>query len=193
MKQLLVILTLVLFINNSKAAEFKSLFQPFSTETPNIVLGLSDKGKLAPIIKDIYEKDPFNRPENERYKYTSLSCRHIMFISSVEGKVAFKNPFTTVIGIKFISKSREIVMQGNYGMSLGNKVLHERRLENIDFVSLSSKKFSSRQLAENAITNGYCDLKSTTRVELSGVIGEVMYDYENKWRQFSESFAVFSF
>tara|TARA_B100001057_G_scaffold332490_1_gene332899 strand:+ start:245 stop:823 length:579 start_codon:yes stop_codon:yes gene_type:complete len=189
MKKLIVILTLVLFINNSKA-EMKLLFKPFSTEWPNIILILSDHGKLAPVIKDIYEKDPFNRPENDKYKYTSLSCRHTMYITSEKGKVAFKNPFTTVIGLRFISQSREIVMQGNYGMSLRNKVLHQGMLERIDFVSLSSKEFSSRQFAENAITNGYCDLKSTTRVEPSGVGGEIMYDHENKWRQLSKNFVV---
>ena len=182
---------LALILASSVSGEEMRVLHLAGEKGPNkVLMVLSDQGKLSPSIKDKYEKDPFGRAENDVYEYTAVSCRQVLFFSSALENIAFKNPYTTVIGLTFISENKKITMQGNWGMSVGNKILKEKEFTNIEFVSLSPIKFSSRKLAKEAVADGLCDLMSATKVEQAGVMGEVMFESETKWRPLSRSLMV---
>ena len=189
----LAFLTFVLVGNLAVAEEVKVSFWSFDKkELPKdfVFIAVSEEGTLTPRIKDRYEKDPFGRAENDKYKYTTVSCRHnFIFAAGPSGvKVAFRDPYSTVIGLTFISANNEITMQGNYGGSAGRRVLEEAAV--VEFESLIPRRFSSRELANEAVASGLCDLLSATKIEPAGIMGEMMSDTATEWSELSRSFIV---
>ena len=184
-------LIFVLVGNLAVAAEGTILFQSWTEDPPKniLVIAVTELGKLTPSVSDRYEKDPFGRAENDKYKYTYVRCRHnFQFRSYPAGKVAFRDPFSTIIGLTFISENNEITMQGNYGMSAGTRAMEESAV--VEFESLIGRRFSSRELANEAVASGLCDLLSATKVEPAGIVGEMMSDTATEWSEVSRSLLV---
>jgi hypothetical protein len=150
-------------------------------EHQKIVLAISNSKEDSPIIKDKYEHDPFGR--SKTYLETTLRCRHRIQLIN-KRTVAYKNPFTTVIGFTVYRKDgSNLTLQGNLGMSNPNeKIVSPSARPVIEFVSLSLKKFPSRDEANKWLDSGGCELdKDSIESVTSNVMGMVMFKDQTEW------------
>jgi hypothetical protein len=177
------------------------LTNPINREIEEVLTFYLNSSSIStPILYDEYERDPFGRGSTyDRYVKTFASCRLNLFLVN-EGRynIAFRDPFSTVIGLKFLLPDQEILMQGNVGMSTlfrglsdGNvNILRIGDYAKIEFVSMSSTSFSSRLDAENWVSQEACNFNRTTRIEPYGIMGEIMMENESEWRNFNGSFKI---
>jgi len=184
-------------------SEERVLMKPAITnETTSIGLDfwLIEPGLRNADVVDRYEKDPFDRgAEYDVYKYTTVSCNLSLYLENNTGfDVAFKNPFTTVIGLTFVSTDgTNKTMQGNIGMSAifpdFGKVMKKGAWHEIEFVSMSAEKFESPDDAATAVNAGFCDFTNIDRVVPAGILGAIMLSNEYEWRSFAEAIYVKSY
>ena len=196
-------LMLVCIGTSAYSENLKLLLSPAISDS-NSIKGLRfwliDQSLREASVSDRYEKDPFGRGEEyDVYKHTSVSCNLNLFLKNDTGvDVAFRDPFATVIGLKFVGPDKTMTMQGNIGMSTmfrglsedNDKILKNGDYVGIEFVSMSSVRFDSASAAKTAVSDGICDFKNIERVDPAGIMGEIMLSNENQWRAFSNSFYV---
>lgn len=154
-------------------------------------LYLTPQSIAEPRFTDNIDKDPFNRGvEYDIYKSTSVSCVLNLFMrNDSEYDIAFKDPFSSVIGLRFIKADGENYMQGNVGLSTmlsgmpggDRQILQSAGTVPIQFVSLTSNIFSSREEARQWVNQGGCDFQLASSVERYGIVGEVMIETNVNW------------
>lgn len=188
-------------VNEIKQVEPTYLMRPAVLD--NSIQGLNffiiNDSFTAPSFYDIIDKDPFNRGANfDSYKGTEVTCRINLFLKNDTGfDVAFRDVYSTVIGLKFVLRDGNKLIQGNIGLSAALNLTGESRniLKNneyiqVNFVSMSSERFSSRRHADAWASDGGCDFSTVLDVERAGILGEIMLQNDTEWRSFGNSVGV---
>lgn len=145
-------------------------------------------------VYDIEEELPFNK--GKEYKKTGVRCNYtgILFNRSATG-VAFRNPFLTVLGVRFSisgDQSRNHIIQGNVGMSVANSehIIESGSGTVLDFVSMVDHYESSHELAEQWAQNGGCSLSNVSNIQPAGIHGDIMWEDLDQWEGVNDNLLI---